>query len=87
MKIDALPVEFFRNLTSEGARSGVVLADVAADGLLEVGDRLEDAPPEAPSGQRGEEALDELKLLFEEMTFEVSGREGVRAIRSSDIGN
>ncbi len=42
----------------EGARGGVVLADVARDDLLEIGDGLEDTPSQTPSGQRGEEALD-----------------------------
>jgi len=33
------------------------------------------------------ETLGQLRLLFEETTCEVSGAEGVRAIRTSDIGN
>lgn len=36
----------------------VVFADVAVDGLLEVGDGLEDATPDAPAGDGGKEALD-----------------------------
>ena len=35
-----------------------MLADVAADGLLEVGDRFEDAAPDLPAGDDGEEAFD-----------------------------
>jgi hypothetical protein len=33
------------------------------------------------------ETLAELRQLFDETTFEVSGREGIRAIRNCDIGD
>jgi hypothetical protein len=33
------------------------------------------------------ESLTELRALFEEATFKVNGREGVRAIRNSDVGD
>jgi hypothetical protein len=33
------------------------------------------------------DALEELCLLFEQASFEVDGRQGVRAIRNSDIGD
>ena len=35
-----------------------MLLDVAADGVLKFGDGLEDAAPDAPSGDDGEETLD-----------------------------
>jgi hypothetical protein len=35
-----------------------VLVDVAVDGRLQLDDRAEDAAPEPPPGQGGEEALD-----------------------------
>ena len=35
-----------------------MLADVAADGVLEIGDGFEDAAPDAPAGDDGEEAFD-----------------------------
>ena len=38
-----------------------MLLDVAADGVLEVGDGLEDAAPDAPAGDDGEEAFDGVK--------------------------
>jgi hypothetical protein len=37
---------------------GVVFADVMADDVLKIGDGLEDATPDAPAGDDGEEALD-----------------------------
>src|SRR6516225_4243256 len=36
----------------------VVLADIASDGVLEIGNRFEDAAADAPAGDGGEEALD-----------------------------
>src|SRR4051795_355087 len=42
----------------EGRGIIVVLVDVAVDGRLQLDDRAEDAAPEPPPGQGGEEALD-----------------------------
>ena len=43
---------------AEGLRVVVVLTEVAIDGGLEIGDRVEDAAAEAAPGQGGEEGLD-----------------------------
>src|SRR3954447_2225438 len=45
----------------EGRGIVVVLVDVAVDGRLQLDDRAEDAAPEPPPGQRGEEALDRVR--------------------------
>ena len=43
---------------TNGLGSAIVLVDVAADGVLEVGDGREDAASDAPSGDDGEEVFD-----------------------------
>ena len=43
---------------TEGLRVCVLSSDVGTDGLLEVGEGLEDAASDGPSGEGGEEVLD-----------------------------
>ena len=43
---------------TKGFGSAIVLVEVAVDGGLKVDDGVEDAAPEAPSGESGEEVLD-----------------------------
>ena len=43
---------------TEGLRVCVLSSDAGTDGLLEVGEGLEDAASDGPSGEGGEEVLD-----------------------------
>ena len=48
-------------LCPEGRARVVLSSDVGTDGLLEVGEGLEDAASDGPSGEGGEEVLDGLE--------------------------
>ena len=52
-----------------------MLANVAADGVVEIGGRLEGAAPDAPASDDGEEALACVDLV-----------EGISYVRFQDVG-